>query len=126
MKEVKPEINLNKDHNNSITSQLKNIRKESTQKVFNQHLNDTIFLNYDEEKELPMQLYNRLPQKLSIFKIIKYRNTIGSFIKYQTNLYASTYVERKILKQTKQVNAFIILFTFITFIILFIGYKQSL
>jgi len=117
MKEVKPEINLNKDHNNSITSQLKNIRKESTQKVFNQHLNDTIFLNYDEEKELPMQLYNRLPQKLSIFKIIKYRNTIGSFIKYQTNLYASTYVERKILKQTKQVNAFIILF---------IGYKQSL
>ena len=108
--------NKKNDTNNAENAKLKkkynrkNARIIGNQLTFDESLNNCILLNYNEEEahKLPYQLYNTIPENLSYWKLFKYRHAIKSYIDYQTNIYAKTFVERKILKETKQVLIYIV------------------
>ena len=68
---------------------------------FNDRLNDLLNLHYNEDEKVAFNLYPEIPKKLSLWKIFKNRKAIDNFINYQCNIYAPTYVERKILKEMR-------------------------
>jgi hypothetical protein len=75
--------------------------------VFNERIKDMIVLNYDLDKSENddyenFDVYPEVPKKLSLWTCIKHRKAIENFILFQYSIYAATYVERKILKETKQ------------------------
>lgn len=67
----------------------------------NTQINDLIALKYNETEEVPFQLYNENPIKLSFWNQLKNRTFIQNFIVYQYSIKAKTFVERKLLKTTK-------------------------
>jgi len=69
--------------------------------AINKQINDILTLKYNENEEIPFELYNEIPKKLSFFNLLKFRVPIKNFIIYQYSLYAKTFVERKLLKTTK-------------------------
>ena len=75
--------------------------------VFNERIKDMIVLNYDidkNEKDEPgnFDVYPEVPKKLSLWTCVKNRKAIENFIIYQYSIYAATFIERKVLKETKQ------------------------
>ena len=75
--------------------------------IFNERIKDMIVLNYDSDKSenddnRNFDVYPEVPKKLSIWTCIKNRKAIENFIVYQYSIYAASFVERKILKETKQ------------------------
>jgi hypothetical protein len=77
--------------------------------VFNERIKDRIILRYDldpketsgKEDENYFNIYPEIPKKLSLRRCWKYRKAIQNFVIYQYSKYADTFVERKILKETK-------------------------
>lgn len=67
----------------------------------NSQINDLITLNYNELEEVPFQVYNENPKKLSLKNQFKFYLPIQNFIIYQYSLKANTFLERKLLKTTK-------------------------
>lgn len=81
--------------------------------VFNERIKDLIVLRYDLNKQknnlndeqalsASLNIYPEIPKKLSFTVLLKYRKAIQNFIVYQYSKYAETFVERKILKETKK------------------------
>jgi len=81
--------------------------------VFNERIKDVIVLRYDLNKQknnlndeqalsASLNIYPEIPKKLSFTVLLKYRKAIQNFIVYQYSKYAETFVERKILKETKK------------------------
>jgi hypothetical protein len=81
--------------------------------VFNERIKDLIVLRYDLDKpennandenalSASLNIYPEIPKKLSFLVCLKYRKAIQNFIIYQYSKYAETFVERKILKETKK------------------------
>jgi hypothetical protein len=75
--------------------------------LFNERFNDRLNLDYDFEASKEnlqnegLNVYPEIPKKLNFFKILKYRKAIRNFIIYQQSIKANTFVERKILKESK-------------------------
>lgn len=67
----------------------------------NRQINDLITLKYNENENIPFELYDELPKKIKLWTLIKYRTPIQNFIIYQYSINAKTFTERKILKTTK-------------------------
>jgi hypothetical protein len=68
---------------------------------FNQNIIDRIIFKYEKDDEaIHFRLYENIPIKVKLFKLIKYRKAISNFIQYQVSIKANTYVERKILRDT--------------------------
>jgi hypothetical protein len=87
--------------NNESGMFLENLIEHSNKRnQVNSQINDMINLKFNE-KENFFDLYDNIPKKLSLFKILKYRNEIRNFIIYQYSKKADTFVERKLLKDTK-------------------------
>lgn len=70
-----------------------NIRK------LNQFTDELKNFNFGKINEGVFNLYNEIPEKLSLYKIFKYRNTIKNFIFYQCSIKYESYTERNILKE---------------------------
>jgi len=88
--------------NNNIGLISENLISHTIKKnTINSHINDMINLKYTENDNIPFDLYNENPKKISLINIIKFRNPIRNFIVYQYSIKAKTFVERKLLKQTK-------------------------
>ncbi len=96
---------MNSDHytvNNQGGLLQQNLLTHTVKKIsINTQINDLLALKYDETEEVPFQLYNENPKKLSIWNQIINRTYIQNFIIYQYSLKAKTFVERKLLKTTK-------------------------
>lgn len=77
--------------------------------IFNERIKDRIFLKYDQDRKennitedsALFNIYPDVPKKLSFRKCWKNRKAIQNFIIYQYSRYADSFVERKILKETK-------------------------
>ena len=73
--------------------------------LFNERLNDKLCLDYDIDENTSMDevfnIYSNIPKKIKFFKIWKNRKTIHNFIIYQQSIKGKTFVERKILKESK-------------------------
>jgi hypothetical protein len=79
-----------------------------------------------EDKDLPSKLYDELPRKLSISKIIKNRKIIKNFINFQIMLYHETYVERSLASNLKDQYSFVLNNSgLIFYIIAFFAYKRG-
>lgn len=70
--------------------------------IFNDLVSDKIILGYDENiTDNIYNIYPIHPRKLNFFRKFKFRKAIKNFIIYQYSIKARTYVERKILKESK-------------------------
>lgn len=79
--------------------------------VFNERINEKMNLEYDIKEENNSEevfnIYPEIPKKLSLYKTFKYRKAIKNFIMFHYSIKASTFIERKILKETKSEVAYI-------------------
>ena len=68
----------------------------------NSFYNDQSLLKASEQKEFPFKLYEEIPKKLSTIFIWRNRKYLQNFIVYKYSTWADTFVERRILKETKR------------------------
>lgn len=62
---------------------------------------EKIVNSFENSDDVVFNLYDDIPKKISLIKLIKYKKAIVNFIIYQYHLKANTFIERKILKEVK-------------------------
>ena len=67
----------------------------------NVYLNRLYRDEYNEEDEVPLKLYEKLPINCGLYFSFKHRKAIKNFLKYQYSRKASTYIEKSMLRDIK-------------------------
>jgi hypothetical protein len=67
----------------------------------NSFYNDQVILKAEEQKEFPHKIYDKIPEKLSLYFVWRNRKYLQNFVIYNYSIWADTFVERRILKDVK-------------------------